>query len=118
MTDWVNIGMIGGTWFAGLAVLGVYIHQNRKADRRYYDGQLDSRFEELTTKTDTDHRAVKAQIHDLTETVREHYLPRREADGMHNSWQAGFSALRDDFRALSTRIDRLIGGWHGPHSDG
>jgi len=116
--DWQNIGMLAGVWFGGLVALGAYIHQNRKSDRRYYDARLDERFDLLTDKTETDHRAVKAQIADLTGTVREHYLPRREAEHFHNSWQSGLKSLEENFRLLSVRIDRLIGGFRGPHTDG
>ena len=123
--DWVSLATLSGIWFGGIGAIGVYIHQNRKADRRYYDDKLDGRFSQLhdqiqadREKTEEEHDAVKKQITDLANTVREHYPPRREVEHVIATWNTGLNDLRADVRGLSGRIDRLAGGWHGTHSDG
>lgn len=132
--DVINVLIMLAAWLT----LVIQIAWKRKKDKDTISAKIDAKFEllarqrqefsdkisekmaEFSEQTARDHNAVRAQISDLGMTVRENYISKSEAasliSNLKDDLRNGVAVLREDFRVMSQRVDRMIGGSRGPNS--
>lgn len=82
--DWIGVSIGAATWATFASGVGIYLHSRSADQRRHFRQQVETQIAELAAQTKKDHDSTRVQIADLSRTVIEHYVARREFEsGMH-----------------------------------
>lgn len=102
--DWIGLSVGAATWATFASGVGIYLHSRSSDERKRFREHVDMQIAALASQTKKDHDSTRVQINDLTTTVSQHYVPRREFEsGVHGLGEQ-ITEARKEIGAVSNQI--------------
>lgn len=108
---WTALGGVGAFFLALFGTIsGIRLSQHKKLQGQLtgIETRLKIQIEDVAEKAEKDHEELRVQVTGLSNTIRDHYLMRREHEQAFRAFNDSVTDIRKDIGSLGNRIDDVL----------